>query len=118
MQSIGKTRLALEDAINAVTAEADTIFGHQADDADARYGRAKDNATVNNNWHDGAGLMTTLTLITYRMLWHLIGLFLPLHLRWRAHQGKEIYPDFRNVWHRFHPPPERRCLLAAWRQRW
>ena len=33
--------------------------------------------------------MTTLTLITYRILWHLIGLFLPLHLRWRARQGKE-----------------------------
>ena len=50
----------------------------------------KTNATVTiMNWHDGAGLMTTLTLITYRMLWHLIGLFLPLHLRWRARQGKE-----------------------------
>jgi len=42
-------RLALEDAINAVTAEADAIFGHQADDADARYGRAKDKRNRDHN---------------------------------------------------------------------
>ena len=35
-------RLELENAINAVTAEADAVFGHQADDADQRYGLAKD----------------------------------------------------------------------------
>ena len=33
--------------------------------------------------------MTRLTMITYRMLWRLIGLFLPVYLRWRAAQGKE-----------------------------
>ena len=53
------------------------------------------------NGHNGAGLMTNVTLITYRMLWQLIGLILPLHLRWRARQGKE---DVSRLGERFGNP--------------
>ena len=40
--AIKAARLDLEAAINAITAEADRHFGHAADDAEHRYGMAKD----------------------------------------------------------------------------
>ena len=40
--AVEAARLALEDAINHVSAEADAIFGHAADDAETRYGDGKE----------------------------------------------------------------------------
>jgi hypothetical protein len=39
--ALEQARLDLEDAINAVTAEADAVFNHPADDALDRYGIGK-----------------------------------------------------------------------------
>ena len=47
-EALEEARLQLEDAINAVTAEADAVFGHRADDADHRYGIAKDKRNIDH----------------------------------------------------------------------
>ena len=110
-----QARLDLEDAINALTAEADAVFGHPADDADHRYGIAKDKRNTPSAAASTAASDKTITAApqaatntaatptispknspkthmvmgVYRALWQIIGLFLPLYLRMRASQGKE-----------------------------
>lgn len=41
-EDIEKAIISLEDAVNAITAEADAVFGHPADHAEHRYGIVKD----------------------------------------------------------------------------
>ena len=40
--ALEKARLRLEDALNALTAEADAMFGHKADHTEHRYGKGKE----------------------------------------------------------------------------